>query len=275
MPLTSPLSVQHAVVSPGVRLEFVDTGNPDGLPVVFLHGVTDSWRSFGPLMALLPASIRRIAVSQRGHGDSSRPDAGYRIEDMAQDLDALLDALDLPAAVIVGHSMGSFVAQRFAADHPDRTLGLVLMGSAPSMVGNALVQEMAAALETMTDPMDPAFASEFQTGTLVNPVDPEFFEMAVTESLKVPVRVWRDVFRGFLELDHTALLRRIQAQTLIVWGTRDAIFNNAEQAVLHEEIPQGRRLTYAGGSHAFHWEDPATFAADLAGFCRSVAPVPA
>jgi pimeloyl-ACP methyl ester carboxylesterase len=63
---------RSAAVGADVRLEYVETGDPKGLPVVFLHGVTDSWTSFEGTMERLPESIRAIAVSQRGHGNSSR-----------------------------------------------------------------------------------------------------------------------------------------------------------------------------------------------------------
>jgi pimeloyl-ACP methyl ester carboxylesterase len=248
----------------------VDTGDPAGLPVVFLHGVTDSWTSFEGTLEHLPGSIRAIAMSQRGHGNSSRPASGYLMEDFSGDVLRFMDALELPAAVIVGHSMGGFVAQRFAADHPDRTRGVVLMGSAPGMTRNYVVREMLWALDAMVDPIDPAFVREFQASTLARPIDPALFHAVVAESLKAPVRVWRDAFRGFLDVDHEAMLGRIQAPAIIAWGSCDEIFSEDEQAALRDAIPGARLVTYAGGGHAFHWEDPATFAADLTAFCIEV-----
>ena len=270
MPATEPMIGRSVVVGPDVRLEYVETGDPAGPPVVFLHGVTDSWLSFEGTMERLPGAIRAIAVSQRGHGNSSRPDAGYRMEDFSGDVLRFMDALELPAAVIVGHSMGSFVAQRFAADHPERTKGIALMGSAPGMARNYIVREMLWALDAMVDPIDPAFVREFQASTLARPVDPVLFHAVVAESLKVPVRVWRDAFRSFLDVDHDAILGSIQAPALITWGSCDAIFSADEQAALRDRIPGGRLVTSSGGGHGFHWEDPATFAADLTAFCIEV-----
>lgn len=261
---------RSAVVGPDVRLDYVETGDPTGLPVVFLHGVTDSWTSFEGIMERLPGSIRAIAVSQRGHGNSSRPAAWYQMEDFSGDLLRFMDALELPAAVIVGHSMGSFVAQRFAADHPDRTRGVVLMGSAPGMARNHVVREMVRALDVMVDPIDPGFVREFQASTLARPIDPALFHGVVAESLKVPVRVWRDAFRGFLGVDHDAILGRIQAPAIVAWGSCDEIFSQDEQTALRDRIPGARLVTYAGGGHAFHWEDPAKFAADLTAFLVEV-----
>ena len=57
----------------GLRLPYVERGDPAGIPVVFLHGITDSWRSFQLVLPHLPPSIRALALTQRGHGDASRP----------------------------------------------------------------------------------------------------------------------------------------------------------------------------------------------------------
>ena len=144
------------------------------------------------------------------------------------------------------------------------------MGSARGMASNSVVRDMVSALDAMVDPIDPDFVREFQASTLARPIDPALFHAVVAESLKVPVRVWRDAFRGFLDVDHTPLLGRIQAPAIVAWGSCDAIFSEAEQAGLRDAIPGARLVTYAGGGHAFHWEDPATFAADLTAFCIEV-----
>lgn len=102
--------VRSIALSTGVTLQYAEHGDPSGVPVVFLHGVTDSWRSFERVLDQLPSTIRAIALTQRGHGDSSRPDTGYRYTDMSGDLRAFMDALELPSAVVVGHSMGASVA---------------------------------------------------------------------------------------------------------------------------------------------------------------------
>ena len=113
-----------------------------GLPVVLLHGYTDSWRSFEPLLPHLPASLRVFAVTQRGHGDAARPAKGYTSGDFASDVAAFLDAFQIPRAVIVGHSMGATVAQQFAVDRPERVLALVLEGAFLPKPGNAGVREL-------------------------------------------------------------------------------------------------------------------------------------
>src|SRR5262245_22952166 len=123
------LQSKKILLSTGVQLEYVDQGPSDAVPIVFLHGVTDSWRSFELVLELLPATSRAIAISHRGHGESDRPPTGYSYRDMSEDLRALLDALGIERAIVVGHSMGAMVAMQLAADHSERVAGLVLVGA--------------------------------------------------------------------------------------------------------------------------------------------------
>lgn len=76
-PIGIDLTLKTAKLSNGVRLQYAEQGSFSGTPVIFLHGITDSWHSFESVLALLPGNIHAFAISQRGHGDSDRPLAGY------------------------------------------------------------------------------------------------------------------------------------------------------------------------------------------------------
>ena len=94
-----------------------------------------------------------------------------------------MDAVGLEAAVIVGHSMGTTVAQRFAIDFPERTLGLVLAGAIPSYRRNTVIMEYwESVVSSWTTRSTRAVALEFQESTLARPIPPEFLETAVRES---------------------------------------------------------------------------------------------
>lgn len=254
----------------GVELSYVEQGEPSGLPMLLLHGVSDSWRSFEPVLPHLPASLHTFALSQRGHGDSGRPAAGFAPHEFAADVAAFMDVVGLGSAVIVGHSMGTSIAQRFALDHPGRVVGLVLAGSffASWRGSPAVVDLRDSAISTLTDPIDPAFVREFQESTLARPMPPAFLEAIVRESLKVPARVWRAVFESFLEADFSAQLGEIKTPTLIVWGDRDAICPRSEQEALAAAIAEAQLVVYANAGHALHWEEPQRFADDLVAFAE-------
>jgi non-heme chloroperoxidase len=264
-------TVRSVKLPSGVRLQYVEQGNPSGVPVLFLHGYTDSWRSFERILPHLPESIHAFAVTQRGHGDADRPTAGYRTRDFAADVAAFMDALELKRAIIVGHSMGSTNAMRFAIDYPDRTLGLMVLGTFAGYRGNPVIAEFwETGASRLTDPIEPAFAREFQESTLAQSVPGTFIDIAVEESLKVPAQVWRAAFEGFLEDDFVSDLHRIRTPTLILWGTQDLLCPRADQDALLAQITGARLTVYERAGHALHWEEPERFAADVATFVESL-----
>ena len=254
-----------------IALSYVEQGDRSGIPVLLLHGVTDSWYSYQPVLPHLPPSMHVFALTQRGHGDSSRPVSGYRFDDFASDLAAFMDALEIRSAVIVGHSMGSSVAQRFAIDYPDRTAGLVLVGSFVNFRSNPDVRAIwDSAISTLTDPVDPDFIRDFQQSTLAQPVSPTFFAGVIAESLKVPAHVWRAAFAGFLETDFSDEIKQIAAPTLVIWGDRDAFCPWSEQESLMAAIAGSQSIVYRDAGHALHWEQPDRFASDLVSFIETL-----
>lgn len=255
-----------------LTFSYAEQGSPSGVPVILLHGYTDSWRSFEMVLSHLPQSVHAFALTQRGHGDSDRPAINYRPQDFSADVAAFMDALKLKRAVIVGHSMGSYVAQKFAMDYPDRTMGLVLIGSFTTVQGNPQVKELWDAVTSkLTDPIDPNFVRDFQRSTLNKPVPQEFFDSAVRESLKVPARVWQAALKGLMETDISGDLGKIKAPTLILWGDQETFFLRNEQDALVKGISNSRLVVYPGLGHSPIWEDPKRVAGDLATFFDRIA----
>jgi len=248
-----------------VRLPVIEHGDADGVPLVLLHGLSDSGGSFEPVLSHLPPSVRALAVTLRGHGDAPKPEAGYDVAQLAADVVAVLDDAGVQRAVVAGHSMGSLVAARLALDAPERVAGLVLMGSKPTFRDPAL-DDLVAAMSELEDPVDPAFVRQFQVSTLARPIPPAMLDRVVAESLKLPARVWHALIEPTLRVDFSADLEWIAAPTLVAWGDRDDICTRADQDALVRAIPDARLIVYRGGGHAFHWEDPSAFAGDLVAF---------
>jgi non-heme chloroperoxidase len=251
----------------GIELSYREWGNPKGLPILMLHGFTDSWRSFQPLAEQLPQSIRTIALSQRGHGDSARPTDGYTVAHFAQDAADALDCLEIDRAIVLGHCMGSLVAQRLAAHFPRKVSALVLIGAMRSVKGNPAVEELwREGVATMTDPIDPAFVQTFQESTVARPVPRAFLEQVISESLKVPARVWRSTLRSLLDDDGRDAHGRVSVPSYIIWGDQDGITLRAEQQALVSAIPSATLAIHEGAGHSPHWEDPVSVAAEVTGW---------
>jgi pimeloyl-ACP methyl ester carboxylesterase len=254
----------------GVTLSGVEQGDPDAPSLVLLHGLTDSWRSYELVLPHLPSTVRALAVSQRGHGDSTKPDAAYRIRDFAADLAALLDRLAIDRAVIVGHSSHGLVAQRFALDYPRRASGIVLESAFATLRGNAGLEAFVAErILPLRDAIDPAFVRDFQNGTFLRPLPQPFLDAIVLETLKVPARVWHAAFQGLLKEDLTSELAALAVPALLIGGTGDTLVTPTQQQRLASAIPDATLIMYEDVGHSPHWEVPRQFAADLIAFvCR-------
>jgi pimeloyl-ACP methyl ester carboxylesterase len=254
-----------ARLATGVRLHYAEQGDAGGDPVVFLHGWPDSWFSFSGVLEELPRRVHAFVPDQRGFGDSERPDGPYRIDDFAADAVALLDALSIERATFVGHSFGSFVTRKATLTHPERVARMVLIGAGESK-DSPVLKEVRAATADLPDPVPIEFAREFQAGTAFAPVPDAFFNRIVAESLKLPARLWREVFDSILAYDDHQDLARISAATLLIWGEHDTLFPRAHQDTLRAGIKGSRLTIYKDIGHCPNWEDPKRVAADLLDF---------
>ena len=256
-------SLHYARLSSGITLHFAAQGPTTGPAVVMLHGFTDSWFSFSRVLPLLPGDMRVVAPDMRGHGDSERPPHGYRLADLANDVLQLMDALQIPKAVIVGHSMGSFVARKVYELAPGRVSRLVLVGAGPEALTPVMTGLMHM-INWLTDPVDEAFVREFQMSCVHAPVPEPFMEAVIANSRRVPARIWKDVMQGLIEGEIN--LSRPDVRTLVLGGRQDAVFSEMEQMVLARRFPRGELHLVDAVGHTLHWEQPATFVSALIRF---------
>jgi pimeloyl-ACP methyl ester carboxylesterase len=218
-----------------------------------LHGYSDSWFSFSEVLPLMPSSFRVIAPSQRGHGDSDRPQHGYAVDDLAADAVQLLDALHINDAIVVGHSMGSLVARRMAERAPRRVKRLILVGTTTT-IRNAGVIELGKEVDRLTDPVDETFVRAFQLSTIHRPIADAFLTRAIDESRKMPARVWKALFAGMW--DNPPSTATVTRPTLVLAGAKDSVFSIEEQRAVVQAIPGAVFRLLPDIGHAVHWEDP-------------------
>lgn len=252
----------------GVRLRYLEQGSPLGPPIILLHGYTDSSFSYSRVLPSLDAKYHVYALDLRGHGDSERPASGYGLSDFAADVLAFMDEKGIRRATLVGHSMGSFVAQQLAIRAPERIERLVLIGSATTLRNDAVL-ELRRSVSALEDSVTAKFAREFQAGTVHQPLPEEFMDRVVKESLKVPARVWRATVEGFFTGDYELRPGQIKAPTLILWGDRETIFPRSEQDSLVKMLARADLKVYPETGHAPHWERPERFVKDLQDFIAS------
>ena len=130
-------------------------------------------------------------------------------------------------------------------------------------------------VRALEDPVPPEFVREFQQSTIYHPVPEEFLDTVVSESLKLPARVWRDYMEQAalsIDQDYVVQLREIDVPTLILWGEQDVLFPREEQERLAAAIPGATLKVYPETGHAVHWERPEQVVRDLEAFLKDTRP---
>jgi pimeloyl-ACP methyl ester carboxylesterase len=187
------------------------------------------------------------------------------MEYFAADVLAFMDAMNLKQATIVGHSMGSFVAQHVAAIAPERVSKLVLVGSATTIRTNTVL-ELQREIGRLADQVPEKFVHDFQLSTVYQPLSQEFLQSLMKQSMKIPAHVWREVMAEMVAPDADVELKKIKTPTLILWGDKETIFPRSEQDSLVSALKNSKLKVYADTGHAPHWERPEWFAKDLQEF---------
>lgn len=254
-----------------VTISYLETGTASGIPILLLHGLADSWHIFELLIHFLPKSLHLYALTQRGHGNSSRPDSGYATRDFEEDLVMFMKAINIEKAVILGASSGGFPARSFAINHPDRTLALVLLGSPATLQGIPAVQEIwDSAISKLTDPVDRKFVENFAAEFLSTSVTQEFLEVILQENLKVPARVWQETTEGVLGEEFPGELNKISSPTLIIWGDQDRLLTRRSQEEMAQVISGSKLVVHDNAGHLLYCEDPKGVASEIAAFIEEI-----
>ncbi len=247
---------QSILLRNGIRLSYVEMGDPQGPPVLLLHGWTDSSRAW-TIVAPELMKHRLLIPDQRGHGGSSAPECCYSFSNFAHDALLFLDAMGVEKASVVGHSLGSMVGQVLAAEHPERVGKLVLIGSTalpPIKRGDWLWTNV----NKLSFPLDVkgAFMREWGPAASPTPVDAAYITYADPEIAAVPRQVWHGVLREVVELPVGRFAPDIKAPTLILSGGADSLFPREHHQALVKAIPHAKAHVFPGLGHNFILEQP-------------------
>ncbi len=270
----------------GIEMAYVEVGPADGKPVLLIHGLTDSVRSWSLSMNdlhKLDPSLHIIAIDLRGHGQSSMPDAKtcapdpeacYRIPDLAGDVVAFMKAKGIAKADIAGHSMGSFIAQEIALAHPEMVSHAVLVATGAKSVGNAALSDFvlkqtvegawkkaleakgyafpAGVYELTPLDADPKAMEWIAANWTLDPAAQTSFLAPYTpETAKTKLGTWIGATRGLLAQDNTERLKSLSVPTLVLWATQDSIYLAKDQ----DEIKASLKDAAAKNGLTFYWKE--------------------
>lgn len=255
-------------LSTGINMKYVEVGSGTGQVVIMLHGYTDTSRSFFDTvneLTKLDPTLKIYALDQRGHGESSMPPTSTCAEDpklcfsprdFADDVIAFMDSKKISRAFIVGHSMGSIIAQEVALEFPNRVQGMVLIGSWVNSSNNGTIKDYL--INTIIEgqwknsfintpgfqwpknayQLKPSDLSMELTEWIKNEwvVDPiandELISAIYPETMNTPIGTWIGVINGLAVVDNTHRLKNLSVNTLVLWATQDSLFPIKDQQEL-------------------------------------------
>ena len=272
------LAADRVRTADGVELFIRDWGA--GPPIVFVASwslTSDSWAY--QMAALSEAGLRCVAYDRRGHGRSADPGTGFDFDTLADDLAAVLDALDLTGAVLVGHSMGPGEIVRYLTRHGSgRVAGAVMLGTiTPRLAGGA----------GNPDGPDPATFEAFRSDSLlrdfprwldenVGPfltpeTSPGMMDWIKAMSRQASLKALLDCHRAISAADFAGELSALTVPVLIVHGDRDV---TCPLALAHRTaalVPDATLAVYEGAPHGLFLTHMDRFNRDLLDFARGTA----
>lgn len=224
--------IRNLELHTGITVPCLVQGDAEASPVLLLHAWVESRGSFDRLLPGL-AGFRIYAPDLRGQGDADKPQDGYSLAAQAQDAAAVLDALEVPTASILGSSSGGYVAQQLAVDHPGRVVALVLVGAPLTLRGRP---PFADDVDSLTDPVAEDWVRGFLSSfPFIQEVPPWFLEDRVVDGVKKPAYAWKLSLHGLCTATPPRESGSIRVPTLILWGAQNGLLPRADQDTLAPE----------------------------------------
>jgi pimeloyl-ACP methyl ester carboxylesterase len=261
----------------GTQLHLAETGNPAGRPILFIHGFSQSWRSWGRQMnSDLASDYRLIAMDMRGHGLSEKPQDAYSDSKLwADDVNAAIQTLGLDHPILCGWSYGPLVILDYIRHYGEEDIsGIVLVGAitrlgdeaAMSVITPEFLSLIPGFFSTEAEDNRRSLASLLRL-CLFHELSAKDMETMLEYSMSVPTYVRQGLFsRSFNNED---LLPQLGRPVLIVHGASDAVVKLSAVDQHKTALPQAQVAVIPNAGHAAFWDDADAFNQHLRAFASS------
>jgi pimeloyl-ACP methyl ester carboxylesterase len=246
----------------------------EGPPLVFVHGGAADGRVWQPQLAALADEFTVVAWDEPGAGRSSDVPAPFGLPEYAHCLAALIEAIALGPAHVVGLSWGGTVVQELYRHHPDLVATLILVDTYAGWKGSLPEEEVRARVEGVHQ-MLAAPAEEFDPtypGLFAADPPPEFVPLLEHMAAGVRRESLRTEVLVMAAADQRDLLPRIAVPTLLIWGEQDVRSPLSVARTFEQAIPGARLVVIPDCGHVSNLEQPELFNEAVREFCRAHPP---
>jgi 3-oxoadipate enol-lactonase len=255
-------------------IEYEIYGHRTGIPVLFIHGFPFNRSMWEPQIDALKNHYYLVSYDIRGHGKSGIGDGQYTIELFVDDLIALLDHLKINRAVMVGLSMGGYIALRTVERHPDRVRGLVLCDTRSEADSNEGKIRRATQAKTLkqsgTQPFAQAFIGGlFYQSTFSNQPQVVTSIRSIIEQTS-PLSIAGTLIALAGRTDTTSALYSIRVPTLILVGKHDTLTPVSASSAMKEKIPGAEMHIIPHAAHLSNLENTEEFNMHLISFLKKI-----
>lgn len=268
----------------GLRVHYRDQGNPDGVPIVLVHGTAASLHTWEPLVERLGDEYRIITYTQPGHGlTGPNADHDYSFAGMAEALDLITEELTLDRFVLGGNSMGGWISWRYALANPDKIEALLLLDASgmplregetqpPLNLGFRLLRNpVVRFLMQHFTPRAAVERSALQSVSVKSVMSEETVDR-YWELLRLPGNRKAAARRAMIKREphYADQVQNIVAPTLVIWGAEDQLIHASAAQTFDERMPNAEVAIYDGVGHLPMEEAPDQTAADIDAFLDRV-----
>ncbi|MEO8544000.1 MAG: alpha/beta hydrolase [Burkholderiaceae bacterium] len=251
----------------GVELAMLEAGS--GPSIVLVHGSVTTSELFRETLAHFSDRYHLVAVDLRGYGHSQKPGFSYTMKQFSDDLLGVIEAMQLQKTVLLGVSMGGFVAQRFALDYPERLAGLVLCATSDGELAAGLIDEGDVA-ESVKRVGWRAFSQAMITGAFPPATNPSLVQPLIAQIDTWNEQVIVGVTQSIKQFSTRDQLHRINVPTLLMAGGEDQQLPVSFSQRMAAEIQNSQLEVFDGVGHFMMIEDPARFHSILETFLAKI-----
>ncbi len=259
----------------GLRLHYLDWGGAGRQPLILIHGLDRTARTFDHLAPHFASRYHVLAIDMRGHGDSAwDPQARYVVEDHALDLAAVIEQLGLRNVIVWGNSTGGRVAQVYAGMRPDNVAGVIAEDVGPErprQIADSYARRVQAEAKGWASQEELVAQLRASNARMPEARIRTWVQSGSTTGADGRVLWKRDpnLSKGFVATDLWRYVRQITAPTLYVLGGGSAIVPAADQEQLRMTLPRVEIVTMPGLGHFPSDEKPDEFLAIVDRFLAS------